>query len=93
MHVMNNDSTILALREDINVIDTQLVQLLNQRAEKALAIGKVKAELGERIYDPARENDIIDKIDALNHGPLSKGAIEEVYRAIITVCRELQMGS
>jgi chorismate mutase/prephenate dehydratase len=85
---MNNDIT--PLREQINTIDAQLVRLLNQRAEVAVAIGDIKAVTGQQVYDAAREGAVFAKIEALSQGPLSKGAIEEIYRAIIAACREIQ---
>jgi chorismate mutase len=95
MHGMNKtrDSTITEIRTRINDIDVRLVQLLNQRAEAAVAIGDIKAVTGEKIYDPAREGDVLNNIDALNAGPLPKGSLEEIYQAILTACREIQLRS
>ncbi len=78
------------LRERINALDEQLLSLLNKRAQVALDIGKLKAELGAKVYDPVRERAVIEHIDAANTGPLDKGAVEELFAAIITACREIQ---
>jgi chorismate mutase-like protein len=82
---------LTSLRKHINQLDTQLVDLLNQRAAAAQQIGALKSGTGAKVYDPEREREVLKHIDGLNHGPLSKGAIEEVYAAIITVCREIQI--
>lgn len=79
------------LRHRINELDEHIVRLLNERAEAARQIGKAKATLGTEVYDPDRERYVLDHIDKLNGGPLSKGAIEEVYACIMTACRELQI--
>jgi chorismate mutase len=79
------------LREQINQIDDQLVQLISTRAEIALGLGKLKAKDGHDIYDPARERIILDRVDRLNQGPLDKGALEDVFACIITACREIQI--
>ncbi len=79
------------LREHINRLDNQLVKLLNERAETALKIGKVKATTGTEVYDPNRERLVLDRIDTLNSGPLDKGALEEVFASIIAACRQIQM--
>ena len=79
------------LRQRINHIDEQLVHLLNDRAEAARQIGKAKAVSGTGVYDAERERDVLERIDSLNKGPLSKGALEEVYACIMTACRELQI--
>ena len=53
-----------------------------------LVTGACLAEIGHDVFcldvDPR-------KIDILNKGPLGKGAIEEIYAAIITACREIQI--
>jgi len=82
---------VVRLRQKINEIDEQIVRLLNDRAEAAQHIGKAKAKTGAEVYDPNRERYVLERIDQLNKGPLSKGAIEEVYACIMTACRELQM--
>lgn len=79
------------MRERINQLDEQLVRLLNERAATALEIGKLKNTSGTKVYDPIREGVVIDKINKLNNGPLSKGDIEGIYREIITACREIQL--
>jgi chorismate mutase/prephenate dehydratase len=80
-----------ALREQINTVDEQLLSLLNKRAELALAIGAVKAASGQPVYDPAREDAVFTKLEKANAGPLSTGAIDEIYRTIIAICREMQV--
>ena len=79
------------LRGQINQIDEQLVGLLNQRAGLAKRIGNTKKATGDEVYDPDRERSVLERVDALNEGPLDKGALEEVFACIITACREIQM--
>ena len=85
---MQND--IPQLREQINQLDTEVVRLLNERAKVAQQIGEIKKAGGADIYDPARERDVLDHVNELNEGPLSKGAIEEIYATIMTATRELE---
>ncbi len=77
-------------RDRINTLDEQLIRLLNERANVALEVGKTKTSMGKAMYDPGRERAVLDHIVQLNQGPLSKGAVEEVFATIMTVCRELQ---
>ena len=81
---------ISTIRERINLLDEQLVQLLNERATAVLEVGKAQKRMGTKKYDPDRERAILERIDALNKGPLNKGAIEELFATIMTVCREIQ---
>jgi chorismate mutase/prephenate dehydratase len=80
-----------SLYHEIDAVDTQLVQLLNQRAEKAVAVGRLKNTTGQKIYDPVRENVVFDHIGELNGGPLPKGSLEEIYRTILSASREIQI--
>ena len=81
---------LIGLRDHINHLDEQLVLLLNERAKTALQIGEIKAAQGIKVYDPSRERAVIERVNSLNGGPLDKGALEEIYAAIIAVCREIQ---
>jgi len=90
MHGMNTTSSLTELREQINAVDSQLVENLNRRAELALALGEIKSAAGQKIYDPAREGEVIARVNSLNNGPLPKGSLEDIYRTIITACREIQ---
>lgn len=88
-----NDSNgdIASYRAKIDEIDAELVRLLNERAAAALAIGELKASAGLKVYDPAREGVIIEKINQLNAGPLSKGAMEDIFHSVIDACRQIQI--
>lgn len=50
-----------ALRERISRVDDDLIRLIGQRKELAVAIGKVKQRLGLPVMDPAREARVVRK--------------------------------
>lgn len=80
-------------RTRIDAIDRQLVELLNQRCECALAIGVEKRRLGLDISEPGREAAVVDNINAANQargGPLSSAALRRLFAAIIAEMREVQ---
>lgn len=79
---------LVSLREEINKLDEQLVRLLNDRAKLAVAVGKVKGDAP--LYDPERELQVLRNVARLNAGPLSKGAIEDIFATIIGACRRIQ---
>ncbi len=56
--------TLEELRERIDVLDRQLVELLNERARAALMIGHLKAATSLPVYEPAREKVIYDNVRA-----------------------------
>ena len=49
------------LRDEIDQLDTQLVELLVKRQRITTAVGKYKKEVGKPIYDPQRESELIAK--------------------------------
>ena len=59
-------------RKKIDEIDLELVELLNQRSQCAIEIGKLKHKLNIEIYDPRREEEVIDRVWKEANGPLSK---------------------
>ena len=77
-------------RRKIDELDDQLVQLLNQRAGAALEIGKLKKRVELPIYEPGREHDVFQHVQAANPGPLPNEQLLDIYERIIDVMRTLQ---
>jgi chorismate mutase len=82
--------TLEELRERIDVLDRQLVELLNERARAALLIGHLKAATSLPVYEPAREKVIYNNVRAHNTGPLPDIELTHIYERIIDVMRALQ---
>src|SRR5580658_4329664 len=78
------------LRAQIDAINVKLVRLLNQRAKVAQAIGHLKQAGGAAIYQPARERAVLDKVSALNQGPLTGEHLRRIFVEIISACTALQ---
>jgi chorismate mutase len=81
---------INALRRRIDEIDQQLVALLNERATCALAIGHQKEKVGEPIYQPAREAQVLANVREANQGPLEPEAVTRLFERIIDEARRLE---
>ena len=77
-------------RKEIDLIDRKLITLLNQRLRIALDIGSIKKEMGEKIYDPKREKEVLERLRTKNKGPLKEKDLEKIFKAIIGVCRKSQ---
>ena len=73
-----------SLRDEIDRIDGQVVDLLNQRVRAASEIGKIKNQLGVDAYDPAREEQVFAKLEGLNAGTLPKDSLRAIYREVIS---------
>ncbi|MAN38298.1 MAG: prephenate dehydratase [Opitutae bacterium] len=79
-----------SLRDEIDEIDTQIVRLLNQRVQAAVEIGRIKAELGVDPYDPAREEQVFEKLGAINDGPMQGDSLRTIYREVISASIALE---
>ncbi|GAC1646671.1 MAG: chorismate mutase [Acidobacteriaceae bacterium] len=77
-------------RSRIDEIDCRLVELVNQRAAAAQAIGDLKRAQGAPIYEPDRERTIFQNISHCNNGPLSDAELAKIFERIIDVMRSLQ---
>ncbi len=77
-------------RRKIDEVDLQLVRLINQRAQCAQEIGKLKRDSAMPIYEPDREKIIFENIARANSGPLSDVQLRQVYERLVDVMRQLQ---
>jgi chorismate mutase / prephenate dehydratase len=77
-------------RTRINNLDTQILHLLNQRAEAAQAIGDLKRRQGMPSYVPEREAEILRRLQAAAAGPLPAESVESIWREILSACRQLE---
>jgi chorismate mutase/prephenate dehydratase len=78
------------IREKIDHIDHQLVELLNQRLALAAEIGKVKRSAGGQIYVAEREDAVLRKVTGQNHGPIRNEALRAIYREIMSAAIALE---
>ena len=85
---------LLALREQIDLLDREILGRLNQRAQCALEVAEVKQQSSEGaapvFYRPEREAQVLRNIAQLNPGPLSDEKVMAVYRQIMSACLALE---
>src|SRR5688572_33155121 len=84
------DEPLKPLREAIDRIDSQLLELLNERARLAHDVGQVKSTSGTPVYRPEREAEVLRKVVAGNPGPLSEQGVTAVFREVMSACRALE---
>jgi chorismate mutase/prephenate dehydratase len=72
------------LRQEIDRLDAQLVELLNARAKIVIDVGKLKNETDKPIYSPAREKEVFDKIVKANNGPLPDKTLWAIWRELMS---------
>ncbi|MDF2954305.1 MAG: Prephenate dehydratase [Thermodesulfobacterium sp.] len=78
------------LRERIDKIDKQIVELLKERIEVAKTIGKIKENIGYESFDLLREKEILNKILELNQKVFPEDTLRVIYSEIIKACRSVQ---
>jgi chorismate mutase / prephenate dehydratase len=78
------------LRRQIDDINQRLVKLFNQRARLAQQIGQLKHNDGAPIYQPVRERQVLERVVALNQGPLSGEHLRRIFQEIISACTALE---
>jgi chorismate mutase len=77
-------------RKKIDELDRMLVKLLSERAQAAVAIGKLKRDTSMPIYEPDRERIVFENVQAANPGPLPGRDLVRIYERIIDVMRNVQ---
>jgi len=96
-HQMNNqadkpgqDERLNELRDRISRLDENLLDLLNQRAEISLEVGRIKSSQQEAVFKPFREKDVLNNLCATNPGPMPQSHLQAIYREILSSSRSLQ---
>jgi chorismate mutase len=77
-------------RARIDALNAQLVELLNERARCAEQIVDFKQQSGLPVFDSQREKEVLDRVSAQNHGPLSDEALHRIFNCIMEEHRRLQ---
>lgn len=85
-----SEQKLKPLREKIDAIDTQLLELLNQRALVAQEVGHVKAETDAPVFRPEREAQVLRKVAERNSGPLLDVDLQTIFREVMSACRALE---
>ena len=77
-------------RRRIDEIDKKLVELLNERSQCALEIGRIKQESNIPLYQPDRESEVLENAESENKGPLTDAAIRRLFERIIDEARSAE---
>lgn len=78
------------IRNQIDGIDSELLWLLNQRAELVHEIGVLKKEAGLSIYAPEREETLLQSLVQRSQGRLPPVSIRAIYREIMSASLALE---
>ncbi|KAF3983534.1 MAG: prephenate dehydratase [Methylococcales symbiont of Hymedesmia sp. n. MRB-2018] len=89
---MTNIIPLSELRDKIDKIDSEILQLINQRASCAMEVAKTKIAEGGKgtFYRPDREALVLRRIKELNPGPLSDDTSARFFRELMSSCLALE---
>jgi len=77
-------------RAEIDAIDSELLGLLNRRAEIALRVGAAKTSVETSLCDPGREREVLDRLQRENPGPFDETGIANIFQRVIDESLHLQ---
>lgn len=83
------------VRQKIDTIDSQLIELLNRRADLVHQVGEIKQRTGDAIFAPDREQSLLKSLEAKSTaigGRLPAKAIRAIYREIMSASYALENG-
>ncbi|MBA0902942.1 MAG: prephenate dehydratase [Candidatus Nitrotoga sp.] len=75
-------------REQIDLIDDDLLKLFNQRAALAKKIGGIKNE--QTVLRPEREAQILQRMTSKNSGPLPSQSVTQLFTEVMSHSRALE---
>ena len=79
------------LRSRVDEVDRELVRFLNERARIVQEIVEIKAEVGKPLFDPRREEEILQKVAEQNEGPIYDTSMREIFELILHRIRDLEV--
>jgi len=89
---MHSAVSLKDIRQEIDALDDQLLQLLSRRAGFAEQVAEIKQAAGEVscFYRPEREVEVLQRAAENNPGPLSDAAITRFFREVMSECLALE---
>jgi chorismate mutase/prephenate dehydratase len=89
---MTEIPSLPGLRQAIDAVDDQVLDLLNRRAALAAEVGRLKAAAAPEalFHAPAREREVLARLEAENAGPFPPAAVRTVFQEIMSACLSLE---
>ena len=88
---MGTQNRIEDLRSRVDEVDRELIRILNERARIVQEIVTIKAEAGKPLFDPRREEEILQKVAEQNEGPIYDTSMREIFEFILHRIRDLEV--
>ena len=84
------NANIQGLRAQLDEVDREIVQTLNKRALLVQELAAIKGEAGMALYDPEREEEILQRVAEENAGPIYDATMREIFEIIMHRIRDLE---
>lgn len=81
---------LLELRQQIDAIDEQIVDLYEKRMDISRQVAEYKIGTGKKVFDKQREVEKLAKVKSLTHNDFNSHGIEELFEQIMSMSRKLQ---
>jgi chorismate mutase len=78
------------LRQSIDELDRQILELIAERLRLVMRVGEVKRGLGLDVYDPARERDLLERVAKAAPIPVTAAMAQRIFQCIIEESRSLE---
>ncbi len=87
---MEQGIDLLKLRDQIDEIDAQIVELYEKRMEVCGQVAEYKIETGKKVFDSKREMEKLARVKSMAHNDFNSHGIEELFEQIMSMSRKLQ---
>jgi chorismate mutase-like protein len=78
------------LRQSIDELDRQILELIAERLRLVMQVGEVKRSLGLDVYDPIREKDLLERVARAAPVPITAAMAQRIFQCIIEESRSLE---
>ncbi len=81
---------LLVLRDEIDKIDRQMVELFEKRMEICAEVAEYKINTGKKVLDRERELSKLKTLGELAHSNFNKHGVTELFQQVMAMSRKLQ---
>jgi chorismate mutase/prephenate dehydratase len=81
---------LLQLRDELDEIDKQIVELYEKRMGVCAEVAAYKIENGKRVFDKDRERQKLEAVTRLTHSEFNARGIRDLFEQIMCISRKLQ---
>ena len=78
------------LREEIDEIDRQIVELFERRMAVSEEVAEFKINTGKKVFDKDRERSKIETLTSMAHNDFNRHGVEELFSQIMSMSRKKQ---